>query len=199
MSGNIRWTEEDEQFIRDNYKNNKKEVFERFSNRTRDAVVSKASKLGCSTPANRVWTPRELSILHKYWKKNPEKVMTMLKHSKSKTEVKNKAKELGIRNKYNTHWTPEEIEILHKYWSEDTEKVYELLSDRTVIAIIGKAERLGLSCGRKRTANKDRWTKEEVKLLSKYWKTDKDKLKSLLRDRSWPAIKVKASLIGLNN
>ena len=94
------------------------------------------------------------------------------------------------------HWTPKDIDLLRDNYEEYGPNIKQLLKSRTRSEISRKARSLGLRFNIPRPYKFSKWTKEEINILKKYYKSESiygEHCKRLLKNRSIYAIHKKVS------
>jgi len=134
---NIKWSTEDENFLKENYnKINKKEMIQKLG-RTRYAVTCKAQRLGLKKDI--WWTPEEITFLKENYSKMDTKKVAE-KVSRKESAVLVQAQRLGLKKEW---WTPEEITFLKENYSKmDKKEILLMLKRWNWKSIVNKVSRL---------------------------------------------------------
>ena len=137
-----KWTEEENNILREYYPVEGSKVADRLSGRTKGAIRSQAEKLGIIRK-NLNWTESEDAILEKYYVREKGNVYKRLR-GRSKSACITHAQILGIaEKKHDRLWTGKDDEILSNKYPVIGTKVAEELH-RTRYACVSRAKELGI-------------------------------------------------------
>jgi hypothetical protein len=185
-----RWTEEEIQFLRDNYHEEGPAYCAEKLDRTFRALEGKAFRLGIKVKKG--WTEEEIQFLRDNY---PEKGAGYCaeKLSRTPSSVQLKAAKLDIKfNNMSAPWTEEEIQFLRDNYPEEGPAYCSEKLGRTPNSVTLKANRLDIKFD-----NKFLWTEEEIEyLIQEYPLVGASECAEVL-ERSWDAVRVKANRLGL--
>ena len=95
-------------------------------------------------------------------------------------------------------WTKDDIEILKQYYpTEGTRVVNRFSTPHPCTSIREYAIKYNLKFIGSYNPNRKNWTEEELEIIKKYYAVDGKNIVNRLKDRSLPAIRVKAISLGL--
>lgn len=184
--GGRRWSEEEDNILREYYPIEGTKVKNRLSGRTEAAIKLQAKKLELRVRNTwNTWTEKEDKILRKYYTVEGTKVKNRLE-SRSRNSIKARARKLGLIS-HDSSWTYKEIEILKKYYPIEGIKVESRLNGRTKKAIMTQAEIFGIN----RKVNVS-WTNEEIEVIKNYYPIEGIKIIDRLEGRTKGSIMEKA-------
>ena len=190
-----RWTEEEDNLLRQFYKENptgkglKKFVMTYLKDRTVHAASNRASYLNLCKYYG-PYSEEELELLKKYYPIEGPSCYVRFPN-RTKDGIVKQANALGI--KHTRYWTEKEKKIFKKYYPTEGCKVIERLPNKSLSSIksygrILKVTKI-IDCN---------WTKEEDQLLrDNYSSLSGQKLKALFTKRSLMAIYARAKELGL--
>lgn len=143
------------------------------------------------------WTADEVAILKKHYPLIGIGIKKYLPH-KTDNQIISAANKRGLfrggRGRTSILFTDEERKILKKYYPKIGIEVRDHLAGKQDYQIVAEAGRLGLK------VHNWEWTKEELKLLTEYYKSNKKNIKlknQLLKNRTPGAIITKANELRL--
>lgn len=141
-----------------------------------------------------LWSQTENTILKKHYLVVDKKQIQQLLPNRTWRAIYAQALRLHLwlKGRKEPAWTNAELAILKKYRAKLTaEELQEYLSNRSLNAIRGKGEEIGLK-------SRYYWTKDEIKALKAYYPTrNKQKLEELIPNRTWMSITQKARKLGI--
>ena len=197
ISLECRWTEEEDNLLREFYKNNpgveevKKFTEQFFKHRTVDAVRKRASYLGITGTNKKSWSKEEDEILLKYYPIEGRKCCQRLNY-RTPSSIIHRVARLNLTSN-NHYWTEEEKNIVFKYYPIEGSKIVHRLPNKSLNAIKTLANENGVF------VKNFLWTEEEDKILREnYGKLKMGQIIKLLsNNRSNSSIKGRASVLGL--
>lgn len=151
-----------------------------------------------------VWRDEELDILKEYYPIGGYELCMKKGINRTRDAIVKKANILTIKTKMTGGrvgygvWTDDEIEVVKEYYAKyGKEKVHELIPNRSMVSIVSRAYKLGIT--REYSDNKYKeWSEEEVSILTKY--IGREGIKGCIKrgvNRSYKSIHKKAKLLGL--
>ena len=91
------WTNEEIQFLKDNYKNTSVKEIIKTINKSKNAIIHMAYKLGIIKHPKSEWTDEELDILKQYYPiVGTKEIIKLLNNTKSELEIETKRKYLNL-------------------------------------------------------------------------------------------------------
>ena len=146
----IRWTVEEEEYLRNNWTHTDINTLILHLNRSKKSVVNKASKFGLSlkdsiyyTTKRKPWTKEEERILKDYYNTVAvQDIHVILPHRSIKT-ITERARNLGLTTQVK-NWSNKEIQYLMDKWGEMTVTNISKKLVRSENAVLLKAHKLGL-------------------------------------------------------
>lgn len=166
------WSEEDIQFLKDNYgKKSYREISKLLNNKySYDGVKSKALDLGITKSSTRqIWTEEDIQILkdNYYEKSYKEEMINLLNNKFNGDSIRKKAKRLGLKTKiylkdkyFQSSWTEEEIQILKdNYNKKSIKEIVKLLNNKhTYDGVKAQARKIKITISRY-------WNDEDIQIL----------------------------------
>ena len=196
----VRWSENEDNIIREYFPTEKKEVYKRLQGRTQDATYQRARYLGLIE--SREWSRAEDNIIRKYYPIEGTGVVVRLdkkNKSVSRTEdaIKTRAAKLGVKKDKKNCWTDEDDLFLKRRYANgkaDIEKVIRILGGRfTTEQIYTRLKYLGFNYSSTAT-----WTNNEDALLYLFWgHKSMEEIERMLPRHTRDAIIREASYLGL--
>lgn len=186
-----RWTEDDMQFLRDNYKTMPLDEQSISLKRSVTSLMSKARKMGLKR--GRYWTNLQKTILFDNLDKTYEELSELIP-CKTLSEITAYCQNKKIRTgSYQKKWSKEEEDILKQStYSKTIEDVYDLIPHRSKDSIRGKLQGMGIS-----VKNEKYWTPYEEDYLRSNLSEKTVHEISIALNRSEVAIYKKASNLEL--
>lgn len=182
-----RWSGQDIEFIKKNYKNKTYKQMASFLGRTFASVLQKTHELGLEK--EKKWTQDELNILILNKDLTNKQISKII--DRTERSIKNKFNEIKAL-RYRRSWKTEEIRFATKLFNKGlTNKRIAKILHRTPISVKTLKNKLGII--------KDQsWTKEEINILrTKHYNTTLHNISRLLPNRTTRAIKTKLDFLGL--
>lgn len=143
ISLNGSWSEEEDNILRKYYPTEGSDCYDRFINRTKIAVMQRASILGI-TYTEHSWTEEELNIVKEYYPSEGSSILSRLP-GKTLYAVKAQARRMKVYSKAFLKWTDEEIKIIKDNYAElGGLKLQELIPNHSATEIMHKAKSLGI-------------------------------------------------------
>ena len=179
-----RWTEEEDQIIRDYYPKLGTKIKEMLPGRSVQSIIRRAN-YRLNVYMIKSWSEEEDNIIIKYYPIMGIKVSELLTIKRSDTCIRSRAAYLNATNNCKK-WSEEEDQIIIKYYSDIGLDIQKMLPGRTRNAIIARAIHLNI----KRTK---RWTEEEDQIIRDYYPKLGTKIKEMLPGRDTKAITLRAN------
>lgn len=200
MPGNVRWSGEELQLIKDLYETaDMATLREKLPNRSAKAITTMASKLmadpepGPAAKRPETWAQEEIQFLKDNYKSMDYPELEERLH-RTRKAIDCKVAQLGLKRKLKKTGAPEPSEP----WTGDEENVLircagrltvneihtRYLKNRTTRAIQSKMRMLGLS-----DARPPKWTEQEREIIARNYKKPGTVLQDLLPGRSYGAIR----------
>ena len=167
-----RWTEEEDNIIREYYPTEGCNVYKRLSGRTKSSCAIRANKLNIKYI--NYWTEEEDNIIIEYYPTEGCNVYKRLP-DRTKSSCAIRANKLNIKR--DNRWTEEEDAILKKYYPIECDNVYKRLPGRTKKSCMGRANKLNIKYI-------NYWTEEEDAILIEYYPTEGCNVYKRLPDRT---------------
>lgn len=190
------WTEEDDELLREFYKEHPdgkgigKFAKTIFPNRTSFAIRSRIHKLGLNPRENKAepYSDEELELIRKYYPIEGPECYVRFKN-RSAVSITSKANNMGITVQ---KWTNEELNILKEYYPIEGKMIEKRLPNKTFSMIRTMANRMGI------VSKAFWWTKEEDDLIKKYYaKYGAVKMEKMLPGRNRNTITYRAKFLGI--
>jgi len=187
---NRKWTQEEDDIIRNNYKDKGAEGCSKLlMNRTIYACRSRAQILGLSD-SFQPWTEEEDNILRENYPKIGSKVFELIPN-RTVNAIKNRVILLGLRV-YDRKWSEDEISILRDYYpSASISTLMEMLPNRSYSAIRNTAVKYNI------IRNDCSWTEDEDNIILINYPKIGEKVVELLPNRTKRAISKRANILGV--
>ena len=194
-----RWTEEEDNLLREFYKDNpdgkglKEFAKKHFEDRTLGAIKRRTYDLNLVIRSVFIFTEEEDNLLRKYYPIEGPSCYKRFKN-RDRESMCNRASKLGIKFENRPLWTEEEKEIVRKYYPIEGKDVVKRLPNKTLVAIKGKAAEMKIYS----EAYYNFWTEEEDKILKEnYAKIGANKLTEYLPNRTAKDICYRAKVFNL--
>lgn len=170
-----KYTKDDIEFLKEYYpKGDFDSIFKRFPNATIQSIQVVCSKYKISADYfnDKKWTKEELDILEKYYyEKSLEELIRIMNNRHTGDAIQTKALKYFGYSK-DRSWSEEEFNILKTYYPiESVDEVCKRLPKRTRMAIIRKANNLGIKSF---LYNNTYWSDEETQFLIDNWESMSD-------------------------
>lgn len=188
-----RFTEDEDEFIIEQYCSKGPDFCAEALDRSRQSIISRASKLGCSNIVR--WTEEEDTILKTYYPIEGTKAFIRL-INRSALQCRHRVESLKLQAPSRS-WTDEEILVMQTYYCVEGTDVIKRLPGRTVNGVLSKAHLLGLRC-EKSNYEPNYWTESELHILKEYYPIEGPNVESRLLGRSRQNIMSKAHTMGLS-
>ena len=187
---NRKWTQEEDDIIRNNYKDRGSEGCSKLlMNRTINACRSRAQTLGLSD-SFQPWTEEEDSILRENYPKIGGKVSKLIPNRTS-SAVANRIYALNLKAP-SPSWSEEEISILRDYYpSASISTIMKMLPNRSYLAIKNAAAKHNI------VRNDCNWTEDEDNIISINYPKIGERVVELLPNRTRYAISRRAGILGI--
>ena len=162
-----RWTEEEDEVIREHYPSEGPSCSERIPGRDKSSVASRANKLGLRKYS--AWSEEDDLIMREYYPLEGGKVILRLP-GKTKNQVRSRAWFLGLQGTYlgkkqkRGYWSIEEDTVIRERYPKEGLGVSGSLPGRTKAAIRLRASALGVAVKDNRRGYRV-WTKNDIKVL----------------------------------
>ena len=154
-----KWTEEEEQFLKENYPDKGAVWCAEKLKRTEKACITRA--VGLKIKRSYRWKPEDDEVIRKYYPKyGVKKVSEIL--GRTRETCSTRAYVLGIKYIDENRWTKEEIDFIKKNYPEKGVKYVSEKLNRSIVACQNKAAILKLR-------RPPKWTKEEKEFIEKYY------------------------------
>lgn len=156
-----RWTEEEEQFLKDNYSTLSLEEQAEILDRSVNSIMSRARRIGLKR--YRYWTEEDEQFLKDNCKGRTYDELAKLMPNRTRSSIEFRCQQLGL-NKYikdgrqKTEWTDEEIKFLKTNHGKIEIKDMAKLLKKSKAAINYKIRDLDINCQRI-------WSDEEIEIL----------------------------------
>lgn len=143
------WTEQDLQYLRNNYQTMTAEQIANHLGRTRAAVAGKAEKLGLKKdlrcPSGEKWTPEQDQYIRDHWLElGDEEIAAAVGHPVPSTHARrlklNLKRRAGCKG---PSWTQEELDYIREVWGDKTVPQIAKHLGRSITAVKVKTARLG--------------------------------------------------------
>lgn len=143
------WTEQDLQYLRNNYQTMTAEQIASHLGRTRAAVAGKVEKLGLKKdlrcPSGEKWTPEQDQYIRDHWLElSDEEIATAVGHPVPSTHARrlklNLKRRAGCKG---PDWTQEELDYIREVWGDKTVPQIAKHLGRSITAVKVKTARLG--------------------------------------------------------
>lgn len=180
---NLKWTKSELNILKQNYSTcDWNELLNLLSNRTKEQIISKASKLNIKKD-NYFWNKKDINILINAYNNgmSTKEIIVLLDNKFTDSSICKKANKLGLHTR--CAWSKKEIDIMNKYYNVLTvDEMLKLLPNRTKDAIIGQAQKLEIKsfCV---------WTPEEDKYIIENWEITPDIIMASKLDRTFRSVK----------
>ena len=145
----VAWLPEEDEILKQYFKDEKKDVVKRLPGRTWDAIYQRAKNIGLVPSA--AWTRKEENIIRKYYPIEGEGVVARLKN-RTEDAVKSRASQLGVKKDKTNCWKKEDDNLLKLRYSDDAkdkppiEKMIRFLGNRfSSDQIFARMDYLGLN------------------------------------------------------
>lgn len=182
------YTEEQIQYIKDNYVNLETKEIATKLNITPTKVSYIANKLGLKKQSHAKWTEEQLDFLrNNYINMTSEEISKKVKHTVH--AVNTKRVELGLIR--HNSWTEEEIAYLKENYDKATRKELSNKMNRTATAIEAKCKDLGL------IKKEPDWTKKEITFLKENYMELPTKEIAEILGRTPNGVQIKARKLGM--
>jgi len=143
------WLSEEDEILKQYFKDEKKNIVNRLPGRTWDAIYQRAKNIGLVPSA--AWTRKEENIIRKYYPIEGEGVVARLKN-RTEDAVKSRASQLGVKKDKARCWKKEDDNLLKLRYSDDAkdkppiEKMIRFLGNRfSSDQIFARMDYLGLN------------------------------------------------------
>ena len=188
---NRKWTQEEDDIIRNNYKDKGSEGCSKLlMNRTINACRSRAQTLGLSD-SFQPWTEEEDNILIENYPNIGCKVSELIPN-RTINAIKNRVILLGLRVYDNGKWSEDEISILRDYYpSGSMSALMEMLPNRSYHAIKNTAAKYNI------IRNDCTWTEDEDNIILINYPKIGEKVVELLPNRTRYAVSRRANILGV--
>ena len=145
----VAWLPEEDEILKQYFKDDKKNIVNRLPGRTWDAIYQRAKNIGLVPSA--AWTRKEENIIRKYYPIEGEGVVARLKN-RTEDAVKSRASQLGVKKDKERCWKKEDDNLLKLRYSDDAkdkppiEKMIRFLGNRfSSDQIFARMDYLGLN------------------------------------------------------
>lgn len=145
----VAWLPEEDEILKQYFKDEKKNIVNRLPGRTWDAIYQRAKNIGLVPSA--AWTRKEENIIRKYYPIEGEGVVARLKN-RTEDAVKSRASQLGVKKDKARCWKKEDDNLLKLRYSDDAkdkppiEKMIRFLGNRfSSDQIFARMDYLGLN------------------------------------------------------
>ena len=145
----VAWLPEEDEILKQYFKEEKKNIVNRLPGRTWDAIYQRAKNIGLVPSA--AWTRKEENIIRKYYPIEGEGVVARLKN-RTEDAVKSRASQLGVKKDKARCWKKEDDNLLKLRYSDDAkdkppiEKMIRFLGNRfSSDQIFARMDYLGLN------------------------------------------------------
>ena len=145
----VAWLPEEDEILKQYFKDEKKNIVNRLPGRTWDAIYQRAKNIGLVPSA--AWTRKEENIIRKYYPIEGEGVVARLKN-RTEDAVKSRASQLGVKKDKERCWKKEDDNLLKLRYSDDAkdkppiEKMIRFLGNRfSSDQIFARMDYLGLN------------------------------------------------------
>lgn len=145
----VSWLPEEDEILKQYFKDEKKNIVNRLPGRTWDAIYQRAKNIGLVPSA--AWTRKEENIIRKYYPIEGEGVVARLKN-RTEDAVKSRASQLGVKKDKEHCWKKEDDNLLKLRYSDDAkdkppiEKMIRFLGNRfSSDQIFARMDYLGLN------------------------------------------------------
>ena len=191
----VRWSEEEDNIIREYFPTERKDVYKRLQGRTQEATYQRARFLGLVD--SREWTRKEDNIIKKYYPIEGVGVSARLEN-RTEIAVKGRASTLKVKKDRKNCWTDEDDEFLKRKYSKNNrysiEDAIRLLGYRFDADLIyARLKYLGLA-----HSKKEEWTSQEDAYLKLFWgNVSKAEIEKALSRHTTKGIYSRAMRLGL--
>ena len=144
MSEKRVFTEEEIDYILDNWGKMSARAMARSLHASRDTLARIAKELDLEMPKNYYWTKEEIELLTLLAEEMPYQEMPKY-INRSADAIREKANDLGIALKHNIRpWTKEDDELLKEYWGQTSYDTLSKRMNRSIVSLKNRAKVLGL-------------------------------------------------------
>lgn len=193
-----RWSEEEDNILKEYYKEEKEDIVERLPGRNWKSIYQRARNLGLVDERNR-WSRVEDNIIRKYYPIENIGVSVRLAKYTKRTDlaIKTRASQLGVKKDLKRGWTDEEDDLLKRKYKNgkyDIQTIHRLLNGKfTTEQIYQRLKYLNIN-----VASTARWTSDEDGYLTLVWgNVSIDEIERKLIRHTRDAIIREASYLGL--
>jgi hypothetical protein len=186
----MKWSIEEDEFLKENYKTKTSEELAEIVGRSQSSVKHHLLELGLRVMYK--WTPEQDEVLKNNYQKTDKELSQLLKRSQK--SIRSRREFLGLYRGQAPNWSKEEDEKLRKLWNgglRDRKIIKSHFSDRTLSSIKARINNLSLP-------EPSHWTTSEETLLRELYPsaTQKTLLEKLPR-HSWLGIRCEANVLKL--
>lgn len=199
-----RFSEEDDNFLRENFQMMKTKDLAISLNASTDGVRGRLRLLGLKKQISTKWSEEELQIVKDNYDHGVNYILTLLPN-RTKAMVKNVVKNMGLHNGKLKIWTEEELETLKKYYFEEGKNGVSKRLGKSPTACEQKAKQLNLQYKGNRL---NYWSRKADNIIRQYYPMEgsdgvyerltslgMSTTKSRIRDRAKTlGVKVKANI-----
>ena len=184
-----KWTEEEDNIIREFYPIIGSDVYKKLPKRTKSACYCRVVSLGLKSKYNK-WTEEEDRILREFYPIIGSDVYAKLP-GRTKLACKQRARMLSISSKDNK-WTEKEDRILREFYPSVGQDAYKMLPGRTKYACGNRAQYLKLKY-------ENTWTEEEDNIIREFYPIIGRKVYTKLPGRTKKSCYHRAASLGIKS
>lgn len=186
----MKWTDEEEKFLKENYEDLEyKEIAEKLD-RTTSAVKSKVSDLNLIKFEKNSWSKEEEDFLKENYKKYTAKKLGEIL-GRSSNSIRNKKGKMDLTSS-ESRWSEEEVNFLKGNYHDSTYGEIGEKLGRSYHAVRRKAQRI------ENLEKVRNWTNEEKRIMKENYGEKSSEQISNMIDRTVEAIRSKAKEMGLS-
>lgn len=185
------WNIEEDDIIREKYPVIGAECYKLLFNRTKQATITRAGRLGVKHQQDVEWTSEEECILNEFYPLEGKKCFSRITN-KTERQLRWKVTSMGLKYDRNRPYEKAEIDIINKYYMDEGDDIIKRLPNRSLHSIVTKAKSMGLY-----RTNYMEWSQEEENIITAFAENNIQECYKRI-DKPRIAIRSKAQSMGIH-